>query len=54
MSALQFILLTQLNVFLGNLNANLNTLIGVVIDIFARIANLLVDLAGAILPPPGV
>ncbi len=54
MGALQFILLSQFSNLLGNLNANLDTLLGVLIDIFARIANLIVDLAAAILPPAGV
>ena len=54
MGALQFILLSQFSELLGNLNANLNTLLGVLIDIFARIANLIIDLAAAILPPAGV
>ena len=53
MTALQFILLSQLSTFLTNLNGQANDLMTVLIALFARLANLALDFAGALLPPYG-
>ena len=51
MTAIEFILLSQLNTLLGNLNGQVNDLITVLIAAFAQLTAILLDFTAAILPP---